>query len=69
MRATFKGIRGGDKVTYRTPQGQERTGSANPLLCFPSHIVINTGGRYGTPQVVNEANYIKHHSRHSTPKS
>ncbi len=63
-------IRGGDKVTAmfhagiglkngRTVQEfKARTGKANGLLLFPSHVVINLGGRYGTPGVVDETNII-----------
>jgi hypothetical protein len=54
----FKGIRSGDRVTYRTPQGQVKTGTAVGLLLFPDHVVINVGGKHGTPQVVDASNFV-----------
>ncbi len=65
--ALLASIRGGDRVTALFPNGigrngreyKERTGTANPLLIFPgSHVVINLGGRYGTPGVVDVNNIV-----------
>lgn len=55
---TFKNIQPGDRVTYRTPQGQTCFGTAQRLLCFPTHVVVDRGR--GQPQVVNERNYVMH---------
>ena len=64
-------IEGGDSVTALFPAGigikngrtvqefKARTGKANRLLIFPgSHVVINLGGRHGTPGVVDETNLV-----------
>lgn len=61
----FQNIRPRARVMYRDRFGQERTGRANPLLIFPTHVVLDIGGKYGTPQVVNDSNYI----RHTNPKA
>lgn len=58
----FKGIRGNDRVSYRDRFGDVKSGKANPLLIFPGHVVINVGGKYGTPVVVNDSNYVSHKS-------
>lgn len=55
---TFMGIRPGEMVTYSTPQGQTRRGRA--VLADSDHVVVNAGGRHGTPQVVNSKNYLGH---------
>lgn len=64
-------IRPGDKVTALFPAGmaikngkavhefKERTGKVNPLLIFPDHVVIDLGGRYGTPGVVTAENILR----------
>jgi len=69
-RALVRSIQAGDKVTALFPAGQklegdkivqewaERTGKVNPLLIFPEHVVINLGGRHGTPGVVDERNIV-----------
>ena len=53
----FKEIQVGDSVTMSTPQGQEVRGKA--VNKGPHGWVINIGGRFGTPKVVNENNFIK----------
>ena len=65
-----RSIRGGDRVTARFPAGlrisgrkavpeyRNRTGVANGLLLFPGHVVINLGGRFGTPGVVDASNIV-----------
>jgi hypothetical protein len=55
-------IKHGDRVTFvpREPWtrvGGSCTGRANGLLMFPDHLVLDMGGRYGRPQVV-QANDI-----------
>lgn len=59
----FKGLKHGDRVTFKTPQGQERTGTVNGLLVSHSHAVVDCGGRHGTPAVVNDKNYVSHKSK------
>ena len=61
--ANFKGIRPNARVTYlaRLPSGEVlgwRNGRAR--LVFPDHVVIDAGGKYGRPVVVNESNYMQH---------
>jgi len=36
-----------------------KDGKVNPLLIFKDHIVINLGGRFGTPGVVDANNLVK----------
>lgn len=73
-------VRGGDRVTALFPAGKsikngkivqdykERSGYANPLLIFPgSHVIINLGGRYGTPGYVDASNIVRVNGR-SFPK-
>ncbi len=72
-----RSIRGGDKVSALFPAGLKirgrkavpefkvRTGVANPLLLFPSHVVINLGGRFGTPGVVDARNIVAVNGRRS----
>jgi hypothetical protein len=50
-------IRAGDRVTIRTPQGQERTGRA-VMTSSEGGWVLNMGGRHGTPGLVNERNVV-----------
>ncbi len=64
---SFKNIQPGDRVTFVTPQGQERHGVAVPLLIFPDRVVVNTGGRHGSPAVVNERTYVRHTGRRAEP--
>ncbi len=62
MYRTFKygifNVSVGDLVTIRTPQGQTVSGRPNALLMFPTHCVLNLGGRYGTPGVANADNIV-----------
>lgn len=60
---TFAGIRGGDRVVFTDARGNVRAGIASPLLLFPAHVVVNTGGQHGTPAVVNASNYLRHSPR------
>ena len=69
-RALVKSIQRGDKVTALFPNGKKleggkivqewkaRTGKVNPLLIFPEHVVIDLGGRFGTPGVVDASNIV-----------
>ena len=47
----------GARVTLRTPQGHERTGTAT--LRGPHGWVLNMGGLHGTPGVATDANIVK----------
>lgn len=69
-RALVKSIQRGDKVTALFPAGlglkngktvqefKARTGKVNPLLIFPEHVVIDLGGRFGTPGWVDAQNIV-----------
>jgi hypothetical protein len=46
-----------DRVTISTRFGP-RTGRAQPLLFFPTHVVLNLGGKHGTPAVADLGNII-----------
>ena len=37
-----------------------KSGKANALLIFEDHVVVNGGGKYGTPAVVDAGNYERH---------
>lgn len=54
-------IRPGDTVTLSLPAGyktfKQRTGKA--VIVTPGHVVINLGGRHGTPGVGTEDNIVK----------
>lgn len=52
----FNQIQVGDVVTFLTPQGQSRKGRA--VMRGPAGWVLNCGGRYGTPAVVDSRNII-----------
>ena len=60
-------LRGGEVVEYRRyaglglrgPEYDLGRGKVNPLLIFPEHVVLNIGGRFGTPQVVNAENFVR----------
>lgn len=62
---TFANIKPRSLVTFRIPNGIGRGGveykekSGRAVLCFASHVVVNGGGRYGTPYVVNENNFVR----------
>jgi hypothetical protein len=47
----------GDRVTIRTPHGQERTGRA--VMRGPAGWVLNMGGKHGTPGIASEDNIVK----------
>lgn len=51
-------INHGDRVTIRNAQGQFRSGKANKLLFFANHVVLDMGGRYGTPAVADQRNIV-----------
>jgi hypothetical protein len=65
---SFNGIRPGDRVTMLVPAGRGRDGqeyaqrSGRVVMVFPTHVVLNLGGRFGTPGVCDEHNYVKHSS-------
>ena len=46
----------GDRVRFRTPQGQIRSGRV--VFALPTHLTLNCGGPHGTPAVVDENNYV-----------
>lgn len=46
-----------DTVTFRTPQGQERKGRA--VMYGSNGWVLNCGGKYGTPAMVSEKNFVR----------
>jgi hypothetical protein len=52
-------IRPGDRVTIRTPHGQELTGKAVMYNAKQQCWVLNLGGKHGTPGIADEENIIK----------
>lgn len=57
----FNTIQVGDRVTIKTPQGQEVTGRAIMFNVKVGAWVLNLGGRYGIPipGMATERNFIK----------
>lgn len=55
----FDTIQVGDRVTIRTPQGQEVTGRAVMFNRKVGAWVLNLGGRHGIPGMACERNFIK----------
>jgi hypothetical protein len=53
----FKQLLPRDRVTIRTPHGQELTGRV--VMVFEEHAVLNLGGRHGTPGVATEENTVR----------
>ena len=52
-------LKHGDRVTIVDRFGKHRTGTVNGLLIFPTHCVLNMGGRYGTPAVASSSNIVR----------
>jgi hypothetical protein len=65
MNRTFNGIRAGDVVAYYDRFDKVRTGRAQALLLFPTHVVVDAGG--GRPVVVNRDNFAGNRSAHLRP--
>ncbi len=64
-------VRHGDRVTIRTPQGQEATGRVNGLLITRgSHCVLNMGGKHGRPAIASDENIVSINGRrvYATPQ-
>ena len=67
---SFQGLKGGDRIRFLRRGGigirngktfQEYapcTAKVQRLLTFPDHVVVNLGGKYGTPYVVDISNYL-----------
>lgn len=67
---SFQNLKGGDRIRFLRPNGLKlQGGKATPeyrattakvqrLLVFEDHVVVNLGGQYGTPYVVDSTNYI-----------
>ena len=53
----FQSIRPGARVTIVTQHGSKLAGRC--VMKFPTHAVLNLGGRYGTPGIADESNTIK----------
>ena len=57
----YQEIKFGDTVYFSTPHSQTLKGKA--VMKGTYGWVLNCGGRYGTPKVVTEKNYMKHISK------
>lgn len=63
--SSFAGKRPGDRVTFLRFAGLGRRGpefkpaAGKVVMAFASHLVLNMGGRYGTPAVVDAKNFIR----------
>lgn len=54
----WRGIAPGDRVTYVTSHGN--VGHGKVVISTATHVVLNGGGKHGTPVVVDEHNYGSH---------
>jgi len=52
----YEEIMVGDRLEFLTPQGQTRKGRV--VMLGKYGFVVNCGGKYGTPAVVTEKNYV-----------
>jgi len=61
----FSEIRPGKRITFLIPNGIGRNGqeykekTGRVVMSGPCGWVVNGGGRYGTPHVVSEENFVK----------
>jgi hypothetical protein len=67
---SFKNLQGGQKVKFWMPNGlklvngkaipeyKATIAKVQPMLTFADHVVVNLGGKYGKPFVVNASNFI-----------
>ena len=53
----FEAIRPGDRVTIVDRFGVSRAGRC--VMKFPSHAVLNMGGKHGTPGIATAENVVK----------
>jgi len=62
----FVGFKPGDKVVIRVPAGIGRNGQewaerrGKVVMAFRSHLVLNGGGRHGTPLVATAENFVRY---------
>lgn len=62
---SFQNLRPRQLVTFLIPNGigrhgveyKEKTGRV--VMTFPDRVVVNGGGRHGTPYVVTENNFVR----------
>lgn len=63
--AVFSQARRGDIVVVNVPAGIGRNGPefkqrrGRVVMAFPTHLVLNGGGRHGTPLVADATNYVR----------
>ena len=60
--ALFQTARPGDRVTILLPErrgipAQQRTGRV--VMKFSTHLVLNLGGKHGTPGIADERNTVR----------
>jgi hypothetical protein len=59
----WRGIAPGDTVFYSTQHGNRKSGRV--VISTPTHVVLNIGGKHGTPAVVTETNFMSHKPKRS----
>ena len=52
----YEDVMVGDRVEFLTPQGQTRRGKV--VMMGDVGYIVNCGGRFGTPAVLTEKNFI-----------
>lgn len=67
---SFQNLKGCQKVKFWMPNGlklvngkaeqewKQKVAKVQPMLVFPDHVVVNLGGKHGTPFVVDAGNFI-----------
>lgn len=64
-RKTFNDLKPRQTITFLIPNGIGRNGveykekTGKIAMAFNSHVVVNGGGKHGTPYVVNGENFLR----------
>lgn len=64
---SFMNLKGGDRVEFRQyaglglkgPEYKNRVAKVQRLLVFDDHVIVNLGGPYGTPGLVDASNFVR----------
>lgn len=56
-KSAYNDIKPGSQVTMLDEQGNEQTGRA--MMPGPAGWVLNLGGQYGTPGIVDKENFVR----------
>jgi len=65
IKPTFNNLRPGQHIAFLIPGGIGRNGrewsrkTGRVVMAFSTHVVVNAGGRHGTPRVVSGENFLE----------